>query len=199
MSELYEIESKYRPLELDDYEAENTWSGKIIVEEDGWFEGIIREKTEEDVDIFVFGIYLPESRIEVHTISPYIDRRATVYNGRKSLDTFFGRYEIEDENFSYQIGEAIVKTTEIDDAYFLCTAKELESRIKDFKECTLSKSSKLPNYQKLRAFRDEAYKINFKNDVSDDSTSFYDELEALFFDTHITPLNLSMKDPLDLS
>ena len=89
MSELYEIESKYRALELDDYEAENTWSGKIIVEEDGWFEGIIREKTEEDVDIFVFGIYLPESRIEVHTISPYIDRRATVYNGRKSLDTFF--------------------------------------------------------------------------------------------------------------
>lgn len=44
MSELYEIESKYRPLELDDYEVENTWSGKIIVEEDGWFEGIIREK-----------------------------------------------------------------------------------------------------------------------------------------------------------
>lgn len=198
MSELYEIESKYRPLELDDYEDENTWSGKIIVEEDGWFEGIIREKTEEDVDIFVFGIYLPESKIEVHTISPYIDRRATVYYGRKSLDTFFGRYEIEDEIFSYQIGEAIVKATEIDDAYFLCTAKELGNRIEDFKECTLSKSSKLPNYQKLRAFRDKAYKINFKNDVSDDSTSFYDQLEALFFDTHITPLNLSMKDPFNL-
>ncbi|MBR4830939.1 MAG: hypothetical protein IKZ96_04210 [Bacilli bacterium] len=192
MTELYAIKGKWKNIDDNDYSEDDVWTGKLLVEEDGWFEGIVRDEMEEDVDIFIFGIFKPDSRIEVHHISSYGYRRPLVYNGLLLKDIYIGKYSEDEDHEMY--GDVIIETKDIDGPYFLCEAKELEKRIEEFKKYLLLNSRGLPIYKKARSNREEAYRIIYKHEAPKGADSFYEELEAEFFDTHITPLILDKKN-----
>ena len=78
------------------------WEGQILLEEDGWFEGIVKDPYSKYTgDRFIFGIYHPTKVIELYKYAPehisnqlkfHGDRDAKGYDGEFSVIGLFGEY-----------------------------------------------------------------------------------------------------------
>lgn len=78
----------------------DTWEGQILLEEDGWFEGIVNDPYSQYKGYrFIFGIYHPEKVIELYKYAPeeiskplkfHGDRDAKGYDGEFSIIGLFG-------------------------------------------------------------------------------------------------------------
>ena len=45
---------------------DHMWEGSLLLEDDGWFEGIVKDKKiPYDGDIMIFGFYYPEKSIKL--------------------------------------------------------------------------------------------------------------------------------------
>lgn len=76
------------------------WEGQILLEEDGWFEGIVKDPYSQYTgDRFIFGIYHPEKVIDLYKYAPedvsspfrfHGDRDVKGYDGVFSVYGLFG-------------------------------------------------------------------------------------------------------------
>ena len=80
----------YNANEYDMYDAENSWYGTVLVGEDNWFEGVVREYCDEDYSL-VFG-HMTEETLDVIKVAPEDQHVAKRYEGLKDGKKFYGMY-----------------------------------------------------------------------------------------------------------
>lgn len=111
MSKLVDIKGFVSSSDGDDFNR-NLWVGKLLLEDDGWFEGIITEPyCSYTDDIMIFGIYHPSRIIElIETYQEYIcdplvyrcQRNDKGYDGDISIIGFLGERHVEDSRITTQ-------------------------------------------------------------------------------------------------
>lgn len=94
MEELKEIKC-YWAGEDYNFNDRNMWEGKILLHEDGWFEGIVVDPySAYTKDRFVFGIYHPDKVIELFKFTPRSVSSPFVFHGKKSSEGYNGDFDI---------------------------------------------------------------------------------------------------------
>ena len=70
MSKLVDIKGYWNMSGGYDFNDNDMWEGKLLLEDDGWFEGIVNDPTSPYTgDRMVFGIYHPTKIIELLNIN----------------------------------------------------------------------------------------------------------------------------------
>ena len=70
------------------------WEGKILLEDDGWFEGIVVDPNSSYKEgRFVFGVYYPEKTIELFKFTPVSVSAPFVFHGRRDVKGYAGQFE----------------------------------------------------------------------------------------------------------
>lgn len=71
------------------------WEGKILLQNDGWFEGIVVDPNSHYTeDRFIFGVYHPEKIIELFKFTPLKVSSPFVFHGRRDAKGYDGIFEI---------------------------------------------------------------------------------------------------------
>jgi len=71
------------------------WEGKILLDENGWFEGIANDPhLEYTGDKFIFGIYHPEKVIELIKVSPEEISDPFIFRGKRDVKGYDGKLSI---------------------------------------------------------------------------------------------------------
>lgn len=72
----------------------NMWEGKILLEDDGWFEGIVVDPhSPYKKDRFVFGVYHPNKVIELFKFTPVAVCLPFVFHGKRDPKGYSGEFE----------------------------------------------------------------------------------------------------------
>lgn len=146
-----------------DFSDENSLEGQFISYEDGWFEGITKNKTDKE-EIFIFGTLIPDEKIELLQIYKNEINKPSVFVGLATEDGYIGKFSIIDpEGVNEFNGISYIETKlnkEQNNIY------ELQNRI----ECYLNSMMKdgnvvlYRNYLNIRA----AILKKFKKDQHED-------------------------------
>ena len=77
-----------------DFNNHDMWEGKILLEDDGWFEGIVVDPySSYTEDRFIFGVYYPEKVIELYKFSPFEVSSPFVFHGKRGVKGYDGEFE----------------------------------------------------------------------------------------------------------
>ena len=133
MSQLNDIKGYYRALDKEGFDENHSWEGKLLLEDDGWFEGIVKEKNKDfDGDIMIFGIYHPEKLIELVKTAPEYISEPFIFRGTKyDEDGYIGQFSLATLLGEMICGNSIIKTNEKE--YNIEEVNELQKRIDKFK------------------------------------------------------------------
>lgn len=78
-----------------DFNDNDMWEGKILLEEDGWFEGIVNDPKSPYVgDRMVFGIYHPTKVIELLKVSPANVSDPFIFRGKRDAKGYEGEFSV---------------------------------------------------------------------------------------------------------
>ena len=70
------------------------WEGKILLEDDGWFEGIVIDPNSSYTeDRFIFGVYHSDRVIELFKFTPINVSSPFVFHGKRNVDGYDGKFE----------------------------------------------------------------------------------------------------------
>lgn len=76
------------------FNERDMWEGKILLEDDGWFEGIVVEPNSSYKEgRFVFGVYYPEKTIELFKFTPVSFSAPFVFHGKRDAKGYDGQFE----------------------------------------------------------------------------------------------------------
>ena len=71
------------------------WEGKLLLEDDGWFEGIVNDLTSPYTgDRMIFGIYHPTKIIELFKVSPANVSDPFVFRGQRTTIGYEGYFSV---------------------------------------------------------------------------------------------------------
>ena len=130
MQKFFDTKCVYR---TDEDNQIGSWKGSFLLDDDGWFEGIVNDTTGVyQGDNFVFGVHVPEKGIELYSLAPIDIRYPIVFHG----DVAGSDYSGEMENITLlgptYCGSSIIKTGDK-----MCdenVIQSLKDRIKAYKD-----------------------------------------------------------------
>lgn len=77
------------------FNDKDMWEGKILLHEDGWFEGIVVDPhSSYTEDRFIFGVYHPDKVIELFKLTPLTVSSPFVFHGSRDAKGYDGVFEI---------------------------------------------------------------------------------------------------------
>lgn len=116
MSKLFDIKGYYDSSYEYQFNDRNMWEGKILVEDDGWFLGIVKDPSSMSYtdDRFVFGVYYPGKVIRLFKWTPTSYSSPFVFHGKKSDDGYQGEFEVIELYGSMPFGVSRIITQEAD-------------------------------------------------------------------------------------
>ena len=130
MQKLFDVSCNYH---IDGGRGTSIFKGGCILDEDGWFEGIVKDSTEiYDGDSFVFGAYVPGKTIELYKLGPITITNPIVFHGDKARTEYIGDLEGIGLTGPIFSGETIIKTIEND--YNKEAADMMQGYINAYKE-----------------------------------------------------------------
>ena len=95
MSKLVDIKGYWNMSGGYDFNDNDMWKGKLLLEDDGWFEGIVNDPTSPYTgDRMVFGIYHPTKAIELLKISPANVSDPFVFRGQRDAKGYEGDFSV---------------------------------------------------------------------------------------------------------
>ena len=181
MTKLVEIKGYWDMSGGYDFNDNDMWEGKLLLEDDGWFEGIVIDPTSPYVgDRMIFGIYHPNKVIELIKVSPANVSDPLVFRGQKDAEGYKGDFSIIGFFGECRWGSSYLTTKQVDDIKDIEKDKdELIERIASFKqnndfyelyENTIGMRTQLSEYV-LRRYNGETFTIqqieDFLEPVSD--------------------------------
>lgn len=121
-----------------DFNYNDMWEGKILLEEDGWFEGIVVDPNIfYKKDRFIFGVYHPNKVIELFIFIPvHVDDSAPfVFHGTRDATGYDGTFEYINLLGSnpYGTSRIITRDAELTRGNVDSEIDELKSRIQSYK------------------------------------------------------------------
>ncbi len=91
------------------------WEGKLLLEDDGWFEGIVNDPSSPYTgDRFVFGIYHPAKIIELLKVSPADVSNPLVFRCQGDAKGYEGNFSVIVEDREYYWGVSHLITRDVD-------------------------------------------------------------------------------------
>lgn len=135
------------------FNIKEKWEGRILLEEDGWFEGIVNEpKGKYKGDKFVFGIYYPDKTIELFKFAPVKKSAQFVYHCNKTSHPYFGNIEaIDPVGGPFTVADGLIITNIVN--YSITTRQlELEEKIKNYKDNSMDEIGR-NFYMKFKSIR----------------------------------------------
>ena len=95
MSKLMNIKGYWNMSGGYDFNNNDMWEGKLLLEDDGWFEGIVFDPNSPYIgDRMIFGIYHPDKVIELIKVSPANVSDPFVFRGQKDGDVYEGEFSV---------------------------------------------------------------------------------------------------------
>lgn len=96
MSKLYDIKGYFDSSYEYQFNDRDMWEGKILVEDDGWFEGVVKDPNSLSYpdDRFVFGVYHPGKVIRLFKWTPTSINSPFVFYGKKEEEGYQGQFEV---------------------------------------------------------------------------------------------------------
>lgn len=154
MTELYAIQGRWNPEGYMKFNEKDKWTGYILLEDDGWFEGIVINKETPYQDDFVFGFFKPEKGIELIKVSSSNSAQPLTFHGKKTDDGYDGSFETQGQSKRTFLGSSRITAAEEFDNDFVCTAKYIEKKIDMFKtDATANKYYYIKAYEDMREKR----------------------------------------------
>lgn len=156
-----------------DFNDNDMWEGKIILEEDGWFEGIVQDPNSPYTgDRMVFGIYHPTKVIELLKVAPMEVSDPFIFRGKRDAKGYDGNFSAigligemplgvshiitQDVEHLVEIGDLIGKDRNIESE-----KEDLLKRLEAFKEVDSFKDL----YENTLAMRTQMSEIILRNYV----------------------------------
>ena len=91
MQKFFDTKCVYR---TDEDNQIGSWKGSFLLDDDGWFEGIVNDTTGVyQGDNFVFGVHVPEKGIELYSLAPIDIRYPIVFHGDVAGSDYIGEME----------------------------------------------------------------------------------------------------------
>ena len=114
MSKLFDIRGYYDSSYEYQFNDRNMWEGKILLEDDGWFEGIVKDPSSMSYtdDRFVFGVYHPGKVIRLFKWTPTSYSSPFVFHGEKASKGYEGKLDVIELFGSYPFGVSRIFTWE---------------------------------------------------------------------------------------
>lgn len=154
MSKLFDIKGYFDSSYEYQFNDRDMWEGKILLEDDGWFEGVVKDVSSSYTeDRFVFGVYHPGKVIELYKWTPTSFSSPFVFHGKKEEEGYQGEFEVIGLMGTMPYGVCRITTEEK-----VLSSDEEQVEIADVKR------------------RIEAYKVFFMDDTG---RSFYDNSMAM--------------------
>lgn len=169
MAKLLDISGLWIWPDGDDFEENNIWQGHILLEEDGWFEGIVvNTNSSYKEDKFVYGFYTPEKYIELFKIVPSKVGSNFVYYGSKDAMGYGGHYEAFGSFGFIACGNSylFIRDTQLSRSYPFAI-NDLKMRIKNYKKQNMDEESQRFYYYYFSR-RSELCQINFEVNILPD-------------------------------
>ena len=93
------------------------WEGKFLLEDDGWFEGVVKDPSSISYpdDRFIFGVYHPGKVIELFKWTPTSISSPFVFYGKKDAKGYDGRLEVIEIFGTMPFGASRIVTQEAQD------------------------------------------------------------------------------------
>jgi hypothetical protein len=77
-----------------DWNDRDMWTGQLLLEEDGWFEGlVVNPYSSYQEHRFIFGVYYPAKRIELYKCAPIGVSSPLVFHGKRDAKGYDGPFE----------------------------------------------------------------------------------------------------------
>ena len=84
MAKLMDIKGYWDMSGSFNFNDNDMWEGKILLNDDGWFEGIVVDPNSSYTeDRFIFGVYHPEKVIELFKFTPIDVSAPFVFHGKR--------------------------------------------------------------------------------------------------------------------
>lgn len=158
----------------------NMWEGKILLDESGWFEGIVKDPNSTYTGPrLVFGIYHPEKIIELLKIAPKNVSDPFIFRGTRDAKGYDGTFSVIGPFREVKMGVAHIITQDAEELHdptrdIVQEKQELKEQIEAFSQTSdykeLHENTKkirdslsqiiLHNYQKRGFTRTQAQQIN---------------------------------------
>lgn len=114
MSKLNDIKGYFDCSFQYQFNDNDMWEGKILLEDDGWFEGVVKDPNSLSYtdDRFVFGVYYPGKVIELFKWTPTSISSPFVFHGKKEEVGYQGQFEVIELFGSMPFGVSRIITEE---------------------------------------------------------------------------------------
>ena len=165
MAKLIDIKGYWDMSDSFVFNDNDMWEGKILLNDDGWFEGIVVDSNSSYTeDRFIFGVYHPEKVIELFKFTPidvsapfvfHGNRDAKGYDGEFETIGLFGAMPCGVSHIITQYAETVRENTEVE-------TDELEKRIQRYKQSIMDETGK-EFYNNSIAMRNSMCQIILRN------------------------------------
>lgn len=165
MAKLNDIKGYWDATYSYDFNDINMWEGQILLEEDGWFEGIVVDpKSSYTKDRFIFGVYHPDKVIELFKFTPVSVSNPFVFHGKRDAKGYDGEFELIGlfGSYPYGVSHIITQDAELARGNVDKEFEELKSRIQNYKNNTMDEVGK-SFYDNSIAMRNSMCQIILRN------------------------------------
>lgn len=165
MSKLNDIKGYWDMSYGYDFNDNDMWEGKILLEEDGWFEGIVVDPhSSYKEDRFIFGVYHPTKVIELFKFTPIDVSAPFVFHGNRDVKGYDGQFETIGLFGSMPCGVShiITQDAEVVRGNVETEVEELKARIQKYKDHTMDEVGK-SFYDNSIAMRNSMCQIILRN------------------------------------
>lgn len=148
-----------------DFNENDMWEGKILLEEDGWFEGIVVDSNSSyKKDRFIFGVYHPTKVIELFKFTPVDVSAPFVFHGTRDAKGYDGEFETIGIFGSMPCGVSHIITQDAELARGNVDSEidELKFKIQNYKDNTMDEVGK-SFYDNSIAMRNSMCQIILRN------------------------------------
>lgn len=140
---------------LFDFSDDDMYEGKFLVEDDGWFEGIVTFSN--GTDKFVFGTYCPGESIKLFYISSDYVNHPVMFYGTNDVEGYDGKLEMIDGSEFVHCGVSHVLVSSLENIDRVDTEKSrLLFRVQNFKNSVMNMSDGLVYAGVKQSCRSEA-------------------------------------------
>ena len=143
MAKLMDIKGYWNMSYGYDFNDRDMWEGQILLQDDGWFEGIVVDPSSSYTeDRFIFGVYYPGKVVELFKFTPLSVSAPFVFHGRRDAKGYEGQFETIGLFGTMPCGTShiITQYAEVARGNVDEEAKVLEAKIQRYKSSIIDKS-----------------------------------------------------------
>ena len=197
---LYNVRGYWRENRGTNFKSKDYWDGKMLLQDDGWFEGIAHDpESSYTGDRFIFGVCHETDIMEIYKFCPLAIASPFVYSISRRDDALRGDvFWLRDQHL-YPFGDALISRSQVDPERVDVNSeiKELEESIEEYKDEKLDEPLQVCYDRikelkdciiKLRVIREKGHLISFE-----DSKELFGKFESVYTNSATSLANSLLK------